>query len=115
MMVMMKSSTSAAVVLCFTILVGMTSPGCMTIMRLPEFPEPPQIYGGVRFNISSWGDSLHGSRAMVVALMIMDFPFSFVLDTALLPLTIPGEIYALANPRTETKPSTYVPADYRDG
>ena len=114
-MAMMKSSTSAAVVLCFTILVGMTSPGCTTIMRLSEFPVPPQIYGGVRYDISFWGDSIVGSRTMLAALIIMDLPFSLVLDTVLLPLTIPGEIYALANPRTETKPSTYVPADYRDG
>ncbi len=101
-MAMMKSSTSAAVVLCFTILVGMTSVGCATIfMRLPEFPEPPQIYGGVRFDISLWGDSFKGSRTFVAATIIMDFPFSLVLDTVLLPLTIPAEMYARARQREE--------------
>ena len=96
MMAMMKSSTSAAVVLCFTILVGTFLAGCATIACISVFPEPPQIYGGVRAHIEVAGNDIHGSRLAAIAFTISDFPFSLILDTVLLPLTIPGEIYALA-------------------
>jgi uncharacterized protein YceK len=53
--------------------------GCGSILNLGIHPE---IYGGVRYDLE-----VHGSSCMPIGPLYCDIPFSFVLDTALLPVT----------------------------
>lgn len=59
-----------------------TLSGCGTLANTFEKDPPNKIYVGTR---ASFGN-VHGG--------ILDVPFSFVLDTLLLPYTIPVTIYA---------------------
>ena len=69
--------------------------GCTSIYNLsgggPQFPGP-SVYGGTRMNfwVLSQEGAIHGGMQFLLALI--DLPLSFVLDTLLLPITIPVEM-----------------------
>ncbi len=61
--------------------------GCGTIINLSEEPE---IYGGVRFDVTEIGKGT--GPCNVGVLMCPDVPFSVALDTVVLPFTV---VYSL--------------------
>jgi len=63
--------------------------GCGTINDLTKGDDGQRIYGGVRQDAAMISGS---NQSTPMILGILDFPFSFVLDTALLPVTL---IFAL--------------------
>jgi uncharacterized protein YceK len=62
----------------------LASSGCASVIGTVIKPEP---YIGTRFDVSELGKNpgLGGG-----ALLVTDLPFSFVMDTILLPVTIPS-------------------------
>ena len=57
--------------------------GCGTLANTFEEEPRNKVYAGVRADLTEW-TLLHGG--------VLDLPFSFVLDTILLPYTIPKTI-----------------------
>ena len=53
-MLIVKTTKALPLLLCLAVLTS----GCSSISRLQEFPEPPQIFGGTRQNISEPGEVL---------------------------------------------------------
>jgi len=66
--------------------------GCGTLANTFEEEPRNKVYAGVRADLTEW-TLLHGG--------VLDLPFSFVLDTILLPYTIPKTI---ANHAADDKP-----------
>ena len=97
---------------CFVLLIlSMSTTGCMTIVAQVEYwggnvpPEVPtkMIYAGAvcAVRLVLYGGPC-GPNPATTTLGILDFPFSFAVDTALLPLTIAESVQlALASNRTE--------------
>lgn len=68
--------------------------GCGTIGSLASpwsYKEPSKIYGGVRNDWSEIGQETGPCRPG--PLLIVDLPFSFALDTLLLPITVCYELF----------------------
>ena len=61
--------------------------GCGTIGNLME---KPQIYGGLRYDISEVGRGTGPCNPGI--LMVFDVPFSLALDTVVLPFTVIYEV-----------------------
>ena len=57
----------------------------------------PNVMGGVRMDVAHFGDS--GCKAIMMPFYLMDLPFSFALDLAFLPFTLP---YNLLRPGPPT-------------
>lgn len=76
--------------LCMTILASAT--GCGTIINLAK--GPVRINGGARLDVHLIGEpEIHGQFVWPFLLFgIFDLPLSAVLDTVLLPLTIPLDL-----------------------
>ncbi|MBI3856077.1 MAG: YceK/YidQ family lipoprotein [Planctomycetes bacterium] len=60
--------------------------GCGTFANLGD---QPQIYGGLRYDIKDLGNTGPCSTALISC---VDVPFSLVLDTVLLPVTLFSEL-----------------------
>lgn len=61
-----------------------------------EARESLRIYGGVRLDLESLGAQGIGPISLpwiYNVLTVIDLPFSFVLDTVLLPITVPWSIF----------------------
>lgn len=60
--------------------------GCGSIMNFDYYDGGPRVYGGVRIDASGrcWNDEVVG---------YVDLPFSFVVDTALLPIYLVVEAF----------------------
>ncbi len=74
--------------------------GCGTIRMMPSVatPEQPKIYSGTRldFNaISKNEESLKKFNTKAPEHPLIDFPFSIILDTVILPMTFPVAMYEL--------------------
>jgi len=70
------------------VLLALLQSGCWTIYSIgANIPEKaPPVYGGIR----SWHACIthYDSSAIMGIYTILDVPFSFVLDTLLLPITV---------------------------
>jgi uncharacterized protein YceK len=64
---------------------ALASAGCGTINDMTKGDQGQRIYGGVRQDA---GMISGGNSQTAAVLGIIDFPFSFVLDTAFLPITL---------------------------
>lgn len=60
--------------------------GCGSILNFDAYDGGPRVYGGVRLDASGqlWSDDVVG---------YVDLPFSFVVDTALLPVYLLFEAF----------------------
>ncbi|HBS06848.1 MAG TPA: hypothetical protein DEA96_17895 [Leptospiraceae bacterium] len=70
---------------------------CFTIVTVSDEVETNKIYSGTRANIVIIGSSYdhpHGPGPMFRYLGVLDFPFSLVADTVILPYTIAYTILA---------------------
>ncbi len=70
---------------------------CFTIVTVSDEIETNKIYSGTRANIVIIGSSYdhpHGPGPMFRYLGLLDFPFSLVADTVILPYTIAYTILA---------------------
>ena len=88
-------------------LLSLTLAGCGTMIDLTaQRPSPlfgpgpvPHVFGGVRVDaVLMEGNSLIG------LLCVLDLPLSFVLDVALLPVSIPVECLASPEPKDVMEP-----------
>jgi uncharacterized protein YceK len=70
----------SAKIIVLSFLLGIIS-GCGTLVNIAEEEPKNKIYVGTRASLGN----IHGG--------VIDVPFSFVLDTVLLPYTIPVSIY----------------------
>ena len=73
------------------------APACFTMITVGDEIETNKIYSGTRANVVIIGSSYdhpHGPGPMFRYLGILDFPFSLVADTLVLPYTIPYTIFA---------------------
>ena len=67
--------------------------GCSTIGTLTSSQDHPWLYSGTRKNCEPFDESLEiPYRGIVQFFAFLDFPFSLVLDTALIPLTLPLQL-----------------------
>ena len=64
---------------------ALAAAGCGTISDMTKGEDGQRLYGGIRHDA---GMIQAGSQQAAKVLGILDFPFSFVLDTALLPVTL---------------------------
>ncbi len=76
------------------------SAGCATIRMMPSLatPEQPKIYSGTRLDyhaISKNEEALKKFNAKSPEHPLIDFPFSALLDTLLLPVTFSVACYEL--------------------
>ena len=76
----------------FTLTILLCIAGCGTIGDCVRsdggLPGPrPHVYGGVKSDYIANFESCVGPRSLYI--WMLDFPFSFILDTALLPITVP--------------------------
>lgn len=71
--------------LCALALVASLS-GCASILNFDHYRDGPRIYGGTRLDASGhlWSDDAIG---------YIDLPFSFVMDTVLLPVYLVFEFF----------------------
>lgn len=72
---------------------------CMTYFSLRDVNQINKIYGGTRYNMDLMFQSPGDQTGMMVVISsaacifsTVDFPFSFVADTIVLPYTIPHAI-----------------------
>lgn len=68
------------------LVLAMVLTGCGSIMNFDHYDGGPRVYGGVRLDASGslWSDDVVG---------YVDLPFSFVVDTALLPIYLVVEAF----------------------
>jgi uncharacterized protein YceK len=74
--------------------------GCATTQTMPSVatPEHPKIYSGARLDfyaISHNEEALKKFNAKPPEHPLIDFPFSVILDTIILPITYPVASYEL--------------------
>ncbi|MEM7262534.1 MAG: hypothetical protein AAF488_11130 [Planctomycetota bacterium] len=82
-------------------------PGCATVGRLAEYPESPQLFGGVRMHVDhfpfghvspwieqggEWTGLAKVPGLVFIWWMPADFVVSLALDTVLLPVTVPAAL-----------------------
>ena len=96
------AKSSGVKVLCLALVVLLLV-GCTSLGLLIEGKREQPIYAGVR------GDfhliKLWGPRPWMLFYVLIDLPFSLVLDTILLPLTISWELSGSDTPEVEVKPA----------
>lgn len=70
----------------FCLALVLTLSGCGSILNFDAYKGGPRVYGGVRLDASGsvWSDDVVG---------YVDLPFSFVVDTALLPIYLVFEAF----------------------
>lgn len=69
-----------------------SGPGCMTIdTQNDEDYEGPRTYSGVRKDLTILPDAFLSLSIPWLGIALVDFPFSLVADTVILPVTIPRE------------------------
>jgi uncharacterized protein YceK len=90
---MMKASKAALL----TLVLCLTSTGCATYKTISATgPGKPKVYSGTRLNINAIsGDDAGAAKFKVTPPLypIVDLPFSFLLDTMMLPATLPIAAY----------------------
>jgi uncharacterized protein YceK len=64
--------------------------GCSTLSDLSTEKDGQRIYGGTRTNVALVGDPPTNPHAEGIGVLwgILDFPFSLILDTGILPVTL---------------------------
>lgn len=69
--------------------------GTVTAIRTHKPYQDPIVYSGLRLDMRSIGQRDHPDNYSVIMsyLAILDVPFSLLLDTAILPITVPWAIY----------------------
>jgi uncharacterized protein YceK len=71
----------------------MTATGCATYRTISEaVPGSPKVFSGTRLDINAIAGNEIGIRKFKVApppYPLVDLPFSLLLDTLILPLTLP--------------------------
>ena len=94
-MIRSSKALSAALVLIAT-------QGCVSLIDLtttqselgPSASRGPHIYGGTRINLEMIGQKgCMMPTWCLTLLLLIDLPFSIVLDTLLLPISIPTELF----------------------
>jgi uncharacterized protein YceK len=80
----------------FIVWVGLS--GCGTIRMMPSVGsrKTPKVYSGTRLDLYAIGGSesrLRAFRATPPEYPLIDLPFSFILDTLILPVTLPIATY----------------------
>ena len=95
---MMRFSYTLYLLLPIIIIFGFT--GCATVRTMPSLgsPEHPKIYSGARLDvhaISENEEALKKFKAKAPVHPLIDFPFSVILDTVILPVTFPVASYEL--------------------
>lgn len=80
---------AARTALIIAAIVGLAS-GCMTYQTRtdPGYDGPP-IYSGTRTAWSNLGESTLSLQITLMLISLVDLPFSFLADTAMLPVTVP--------------------------
>lgn len=73
-------------------LLALTTSACMTIdTQTNKGYHGPLVYSGTRFDASTLGESFINLSIGGMMFALVDIPFSFLLDTVLLPVTIPRD------------------------
>ena len=104
----MKRNTRGALV---AVLAAIMASACMTLSsRSNDTYEGPRTYSGTRLNAEQFGVSLITFQFGFVLISLVDFPFSFVADTLLLPVTIPEESARVAAIAKERRTDIELPA-----
>ena len=88
----------------FALLLCVGLPRCMTIVTISDHSDNDLIYSGTRTNLDFMhgSDHPHGPGNIIIVIGILDFPFSLVLDTLILPYTIPVSLSS-SEPQTESQ------------
>ena len=74
-------------------LLALTASACMAIdTQTNKGYKGPLVYSGTRYDSGMFGNALVGFNMGAMMFALIDFPFSFLVDTVLLPVTIPREM-----------------------
>ena len=70
--------------------------GCSTLTTLTSSEDHPWLYSGTRWNLDSFSREVRGNPygGIRECFSIFDFPWSLVLDTVVLPFTLPLQLVA---------------------
>jgi uncharacterized protein YceK len=76
------------------------SGGCATIRTMPSLSSPgyPRVYSGARLDFNAMTENeerLKKFKTEAPEYPLIDFPFSLILDTVLLPVILPVTTYEL--------------------
>jgi uncharacterized protein YceK len=76
------------------------SEGCATIRSMPSMSSPgyPRVYSGARLDFDAMTENderLKKFKAEAPEHAVIDFPFSLILDTLILPVTLPVTTYEI--------------------
>lgn len=110
----MRIRASVGVMLALALTSG---PGCMTLdTQNDEGYDGPRTYSGVRKDLTILPDAFLNLSFPWMGIALVDFPFSFVADTVILPITIPREAERASKLAEEARvdterPSVVKPAD----
>ncbi len=91
----MKPPSRFAFFLALVVFTAATAPGCASVLTAvgSEWTPPLEPYSGTRWDVAmiaeTGADEPTPSTVAVVGLVSMDFPLSAILDTALLPVSLP--------------------------
>lgn len=76
----------------FALVAALAAPGCMTIdTQMDKSYEGPYVYSGTRKDLGMWPDALLTFNIPAFVFSTVDFPFSLMGDTVILPVTIPKD------------------------
>lgn len=83
------------------ILLSLASSNCMTMLTMTNYQEhyEPVVYGGVRTSLGYEPHAHNIFGGVIRVFQYIDLPFSLVLDTVVLPATIPLAAVARSNER----------------
>lgn len=92
------SQTSRVWFLWIIVALAIVLQGCGTIRTMPSLatPEHPKVYSGARLDfhaIAKNEERLKQFKAESPKHPLIDFPFSLILDTVILPVTFPVATY----------------------
>jgi len=79
----MRSMNHKTRALALLLAVLLSLAGCGTINDMTKGDDGQRVYGGIRQDAGM----IQSNNSTPVVLGILDFPFSFALDTAMLPIT----------------------------
>ncbi|HTO09358.1 MAG TPA: YceK/YidQ family lipoprotein [Myxococcota bacterium] len=88
----------------FALVAALAAPGCLTIDTQMDASYPgPYVYSGVRKDLKMWPEALITFNIGAFVFSSVDFPFSLIGDTVLLPYTIPKDSALAAQQEEEQR------------
>lgn len=98
-------SQSKCLKLLSVLVLACTLQGCMTFISESWLGSHDcnRVYAGTRYFVSGFGHLSEPGALGIMGIFLIDLPFSFALDTLLLPYTIPNSIQECRKEKEENE------------